>query len=136
MTTSAGEIARLDQGVVAFIALVKGDSDDVAQRLAHRLVRWQLFPDRKGRIGQSLLDTPGAGLLAVPQFTLAMVASKGVRADFSDAMPAAEASALFDSLLVKLRQELGRSVQSGEFGAEMSVRLCNEGPVTFLLEER
>ena len=133
--TADGRIGQIGEGVLALVALMRDDDAERAGKLAHRLVRWPVFTDDSDRITQSLLDRPGAGLLVVPQFTLAADGSKGIRADYGPAMPPAPARELFARVLELFAAELGRPVQSGEFAATMQVQLCNEGPVTFLLEQ-
>ena len=83
----------------------------------------------------SVSDIAG-GVLAVSQFTLAAETKKGLRPGCSTAMPPAEAEALYDYFVAQLNlrfKEIG-SVATGSFGADMKVSLCNDGPVTFLLE--
>jgi len=80
----------------------------------------------------SLADTGGA-LLAVPQFTLAADTRKGARPSFSSAAPPAEGERLFGRFVALARARVG-AVATGRFGAEMRVRLVNDGPVTFWLQ--
>ena len=103
-------------------------------RLAERLLVYRVFPDAAGRMNLSLADT-GGGLLLVPQFTLAADTHKGTRPSFSSAAPPERAKTLFDALVAEARRRHGK-VETGEFGAEMSVTLTNHGPVTFWLQVR
>jgi D-tyrosyl-tRNA(Tyr) deacylase len=80
----------------------------------------------------NLVDSSG-GLLVVSQFTLCAQTDKGLRPGFSTAAEPEKAEALYQLFVERCRRQLA-DVQTGEFGAYMQVRLCNDGPVTFLLE--
>lgn len=117
------------------LALVGFDRDDNAERLARLLEKtlsYRIFADTQGHMNLSLRDTHG-GLLIVSQFTLVANTRKGRRPSFSSAAPPDMAQALYDEFveLARLRYDV---VETGRFGADMQVRLINDGPVTFLLE--
>jgi D-tyrosyl-tRNA(Tyr) deacylase len=124
-----GEIGT---GLLVLIGVSAGDTPAQAERLAQRLLDYRVFPDAAGRMNLSLRDI-GAGLLLVPQFTLAADTRSGNRPGFSGAAQPALAQALFEQLVSATRAE-GRVVATGEFGAHMQVSLVNDGPVTFWLE--
>lgn len=131
--TVAGEsIGRIGAGMLALIGVEAGDAESNAERLAERLLGYRIFPDGEGRMNRSLRDIAG-GLLLVPQFTLAADTRKGTRPSFSGAAEPARAKALFDRL-VECARARHAEVATGRFGADMSVSLVNEGPVTFRLE--
>jgi D-tyrosyl-tRNA(Tyr) deacylase len=127
-------IADIGPGLLVLVGIERGDSDAEAGRLLQRLVSYRVFPDDAGRMNRSLLDT-GGELLLVPQFTLAADTKKGTRAGFSTAAGPQDGQRLFEALVVRARQRLGR-VAAGEFGAHMQVALVNDGPVTFWLQVR
>ncbi len=117
------------------LALVGFDKEDNAQRLARMLEKtlsYRVFPDTQGHMNLSLRDT-GGGLLIVSQFTLVANTRKGRRPSFSSAAPPDMAQALYDEF-VELAHVQYDVVETGRFGADMQVRLINDGPVTFLLE--
>ncbi|MCB1844895.1 MAG: D-tyrosyl-tRNA(Tyr) deacylase, partial [Halioglobus sp.] len=101
-------------------------------RLTERIVSYRVFPDNSGRMNRSLLDT-GLELLLVPQFTLAADTKRGTRASFTPAAAPEMGERLFNELADACQQALG-AVCRGQFGANMHVRLVNDGPVTFWLE--
>ena len=82
------------------------------------------------------LNDIGGGLLVVSQFTLAADTKKGMRPSFSSAASPEPAEALYDYFLKQAQIECQGRVASGEFGADMQVSLCNDGPVTFLLSSQ
>lgn len=124
-------VGEIGPGLLALIGVQKEDGEANVVRLAERLLVYRVFPDVAGRMNLSLSDS-GGGLLLVPQFTLAADTHKGTRPSFSSAAPPERAEALFDALVAEARRRHGK-VETGEFGAEMSVTLTNHGPVTFWL---
>jgi len=129
----AGEdLGRIGRGVLALVAVERGDTPREAGRLAGRVLAYRMFPDAQGRMNLSLADI-GGGLLAVPQFTLAADTRSGTRAGFSRAASPEEGAALFEAFLGACRAR-HREVACGRFGAHMQVSLVNDGPVTFWLQ--
>jgi D-tyrosyl-tRNA(Tyr) deacylase len=132
VTVDGHIVGSIGRGVLALVAVQRGDDASAAARLLERVLTYRIFEDEGGRMNRSLADIAG-GLLLVPQFTLAADTRKGTRAGFSGAEQPERARALFDELVVMAR---GRhtEVATGSFGANMRVALVNEGPVTFWLE--
>ena len=125
-------VGAISRGVLALIAVRPADSEASAERLLERLLDYRIFPDADGRMNLSTREV-GAGLLLVPQFTLAADTRKGTRAGFSGAAEPALARRLFEHLLARARASYPH-VSAGVFGADMQVSLINDGPVTFWLE--
>jgi len=123
-----GEIGA---GILALVAVEKGDSETQADRLLERILSYRIFEDNSGRMNLNLLQA-GGQLLLVSQFTLAANTNKGNRPSFTPAAEPSEGKRLFDYLLESARRKLG-DVPTGRFGAHMKVRLVNDGPVTFNL---
>jgi len=124
-------IASIDAGLLVLIGVEQGDSETQARRLAEKLLNYRVFSDAAGKMNLSLKDT-GGELLLVPQFTLAADTRSGNRPGFSTAAEPARGKELFDCLIAAARMQHG-SVETGRFGANMKVCLCNEGPVTLSL---
>jgi len=124
-------IAEIDQGLLALIGIERGDAEAQADRLLERLLGYRVFEDQQGKMNLSVAEK-SAGLLLVPQFTLAADTQKGMRPSFTPAAVPAEAERLFDYLCQAARQQ-HENVGAGKFGANMQVALINEGPVTFYL---
>lgn len=118
-------------GILALVAVEKGDTEAQADRLLQRLLAYRIFEDDSGRMNLNLRQVNGE-LLLVSQFTLAADTNSGNRPSFTPAATPAEGRRLFDYLLESARTELGK-VPSGRFGAYMEVSLVNDGPVTFSL---
>ena len=124
-------IAQIDRGLLVFVAVHRDDAERDVARLAERILTYRVFPDADGRMNRSLQDE-SAGLLLVPQFTLAADTRKGTRASFTKAAMPEKGAAYFELLVEHCRDALER-VETGEFGADMQVSLINDGPVTFWL---
>ena len=128
----AGESAgAIGPGLLALVAVERGDGEAEAARLAEKVASYRVFADAAGKMNLSLRDT-GGGLLAVPQFTLAADTDSGLRPSFSGAAVPDEGKRLFQKFL-DLSLPLVAKLASGRFGADMQVRLVNDGPVTFWL---
>jgi len=124
----AGDIGA---GIVALIAVEKGDTEAQADRLLQRLLAYRIFADDDGRMNLDLRQA-GGELMLISQFTLAADTNKGNRPGFSHAAEPADGRRLFDYLLDRARSQLP-GVQTGRFGAHMRLGLVNDGPVTFHL---
>lgn len=125
-------VGAIGPGLLALVAVERADDATTVARMARRLLAYRVFPDDRGRMHLALADT-GGGLLLVSQFTLAADTSAGLRPDFGPAAPAAHAAILFSELHAACRALHPPGVESGRFGAHMTVSLVNDGPVTFLL---
>src|SRR3990167_5600574 len=124
-------IAAIEKGILALIGIEKSDDEDSGKKLIDRILEYRIFPDTDGKSNLSLKSIDG-GLLLVPQFTLVAETNKGTRPGFSKGMAPQESSKLF-TFLVDYAKQNHPHIASGQFGANMQVTLCNDGPVTFLL---
>ena len=124
-------IGEIEQGILALIGIEKDDQESNANRLLERLLGYRIFSDEQDKMNLSVQDIQG-GLLLVPQFTLAADTRKGKRPSFSSAAKPAVGQQLFQYFITQA-QSIYPHVALGEFGADMKVSLCNDGPVTFWL---
>jgi len=120
-------IAGIGPGLLVLLGVHRDDTSDDADRVARKLLALRIFEDEGGRMNRSVTET-GAEILCVSQFTLYGDTRKGNRPSFVDAARPQEAEPLYE----RVRDALG--AQGGRFGAQMSVRLVNDGPVTLLVE--
>ncbi|MCU9847807.1 D-aminoacyl-tRNA deacylase [Defluviimonas sp. WL0024] len=123
---------EIGSGLMILVCAMQGDGEAEADQLAAKIAKLRIFKDEAGKMNRSLLDTGGAALV-VSQFTLAADTSRGNRPGFSTAAPPAEGERLYRCFSDRLRAA-GIEVANGEFGADMDVRLVNQGPVTIWLE--
>jgi D-tyrosyl-tRNA(Tyr) deacylase len=124
-------VGAIGAGLLALVAVEPGDDEARTARMAERLLGYRVFSDAQGKMNLSLADT-GGGLLLVSQFTLAADTGKGMRPSFTSAA-SPEAGRRWFERLVALCRERHRQVETGRFGAHMTVSLVNDGPVTFRL---
>lgn len=128
-----GEVAgAIGPGLLVLLGVERGDGDAACRKLADKVAGYRVFADGEGRMNLSVVDAGGA-VLVVSQFTLAADTRKGLRPSFSPAAEPSEAERLYEVFAARLG-EAGVEVATGRFGAAMQVSLCNDGPVTFLLE--
>lgn len=132
MLVESRQIAAIGSGLLVLFGVEKGDTENEVERLLEKLLKYRVFADTDQKMNLSLLDTAGE-LLMVPQFTLAADTAKGLRPSFSSAADPTEGRRLFE-LAVKRAKKSVKTVQSGQFGADMQVSLINDGPVTFWLQ--
>ena len=132
VTVGGERIAEIGHGLLALIGVEKHDNAAKAARLVDRILGYRIFADDEGKMNLNVVDVDG-GVLLVPQFTLVADTRKGMRPSFSSAADAETGSALFDTVVDIMERSTGR-VQQGRFGADMSVQLVNDGPVTFWLQ--
>ncbi|MCK4840915.1 MAG: D-tyrosyl-tRNA(Tyr) deacylase [Methylococcales bacterium] len=125
-------LGKIDQGIMALVAIEKEDTEKHAQRLIEKILNYRIFADEDDKMNLSLRDIKG-GLLIIPQFTLAANTSNGNRPSFSSAATPEKGLALFN-FFSELALKTYPSTQLGQFGADMKVSLTNDGPVTFTLK--
>ncbi|QFT57313.1 D-tyrosyl-tRNA(Tyr) deacylase [Sulfitobacter sp. THAF37] len=131
--TVAGErVGEIGAGLLILVCAMPQDTEATAEALAQKIAKLRLFKDDEGRMNLSLAQTGGAALV-VSQFTLAADTSRGTRPGFSYAAKPDAARALYEHFVRRV-QDLGIETQTGSFGADMSVALVNDGPVTIWLD--
>ncbi|UWR21566.1 D-aminoacyl-tRNA deacylase [Sulfitobacter sp. S190] len=132
VTVGGRVIGEIDAGLVILVCAMPGDDTATAEALALKISKLRLFKDDAGKMNLSLAQTGGSALV-VSQFTLAADTSRGNRPGFSGAAKPDVAKALYLHFAAHL-ETLGVPVATGEFGADMSVALVNDGPVTIWLD--
>jgi len=123
-------VAEIGPGLLVLLGMTHSDGIDDAAWLARKIPALRIFEDEAGLMNRSVLDIGGA-VIVVSQFTLYADTRKGNRPSFVAAARPEQAEPLYEALVRHLRDTLGASrVSTGVFGAEMKVRLLNDGPVT------
>jgi D-tyrosyl-tRNA(Tyr) deacylase len=127
-------VARIGHGLLAFVGFHGDDGEADLEYMADKIIGLRVFGDEEGKMNRSLADEGGA-LLIVSQFTLYGDARKGRRPSYSEAMAPGPAQEWYRRFVALCRTKTS-PVEEGVFGADMKVRLANEGPVTLLLDSR
>ncbi len=123
------------QGLLVLLAVEEADTPADLEWLSGKIVRLRVFDDENGVMNRSVQEIQG-GLLVVSHFTLFASTKKGNRPSYSRSARPEIAVPLYESFLQRLALDLGRPVQSGEFGADMQVSLTNDGPVTIIIDSK
>lgn len=124
-------VGQIGPGLLVLVCAMPGDGAAEVEKLAQKIAKLRIFKDDAGRMNLSVKDAGGAALV-VSQFTLA-ADLRGNRPGFSYAATPDEAERLYEAFADRLAQ-LGVPVERGRFGADMDVRLLNQGPVTIWLD--
>lgn len=126
-------VGAIGKGYLVLIGIGKDDTREDADFYIRKMIGLRIFEDENGKTNLSLGDV-GGQLLLVSQFTLYANCRKGNRPSFIDAGEPAQAEALYQYIIEECKKQV-QVVECGEFGADMKVRLCNDGPFTILLDE-
>lgn len=125
-------IGEIGKGCLVFIGVSDTDTEQTADKMVRKLTGLRIFEDADGKTNLSLGDVDGS-LLLVSQFTLYANCRKGNRPSFTEAGAPEKANALYEYIIESCRKTVPE-VRTGSFGAEMEVRLVNDGPFTILLD--
>src|SRR5207253_5258261 len=132
--TIAGEVrGAVNQGLLVLLAVEEADTADDIEWLSGKIVRLRIFNDENDVMNRSVQEI-GGGILLISQFTLFASTKKGNRPSYSRSARPEIAVPLYQQLIARLTQDLGRPIQTGEFGAHMDVSLTNDGPVTIIID--
>ena len=126
------ESASIKQGALVFVGFDPKDSIEEIKSLSKKLLNYKIFSDGKGKINLSIIET-NSEILLVPQVTLSVGTKKGTKPSFSAAADPLLGNQWFNDFQ-ELIEEKFKKPASGDFGADMSVSLVNEGPITFWFE--
>ena len=128
-------VGEIDRGLLVLLGAGAGDSETDLTYIVDKLVNLRIFPDADGKMNLSVLDIKG-GVLVVSQFSLYGDARKGRRPAFTSALEPVAAKQLYLRSLELLRTAGVTEVRAGIFAADMKVTLCNDGPVTIMLDSQ
>lgn len=127
--------SRIGRGLLVLVGVCAEDTDEDIEYLAGKLVRLRIFDDEAGVMNLDVRQTEGE-ILVVSQFTLQASTRKGNRPSYMHAAPEAVSRPLYERFTARVAELLGRSVPTGEFGADMQVELVNDGPVTIWIDSK
>jgi D-tyrosyl-tRNA(Tyr) deacylase len=127
--------AKIDRGLLILIGIENADSDEDSEWLAGKIVNLRIFDDPDEVMNLSIKDISG-DIIVVSQFTLQASTKKGNRPSYLKAAKPEVAIPIYERFLKILEGALEKSIQSGEFGADMKVSLLNDGPVTIIIDTK
>lgn len=127
--------SSIQQGFLILLGKGEDDSEDDIEWLVKKVVNFRVFDDEKGIMNKSILDINGE-ILVVSQFTLMASYKKGNRPSYIHAAKHEISIPLYQQFCKRLSAQLGKEVGTGEFGADMQVKLVNDGPVTICMDTK
>lgn len=125
-------VGKINKGFLVFIGVSNDDTKEIADKMIKKLIGMRIFDDENGKTNLALADVDGE-LLLVSQFTLYANCKKGNRPSFINAGAPDMANEMYEYIIEKCR-EMVKVVEKGEFGADMKVKLENDGPFTIVLD--
>ena len=125
--------SKINSGMVVLFCVEKEDTEDKLEWMATKIASLRMFEDENGKMNKSIIDINGE-ILIVSQFTLAADCKKGTRPSFDNAENPEKAKEMYEQFVKKIKNK-NIGVKTGVFAADMQVLLCNDGPVTFVLEK-
>lgn len=128
-------VGKCHKGFMILLGVADGDTKSDADKLIKKIPVLRVFEDENGKMNLSCLDVNGE-ILVISQFTLCADCSHGRRPSFTSSAPPDVANELYEYFVEQLRLSGVKSVETGEFGADMQVHLINDGPVTIILDSK
>lgn len=129
------EVAHIEKGLLILLGIVNDDVKEDIKWLSNKIVNLRIFSDENDVMNKSILDTKGQ-IIVVSQFTLHASTKKGNRPSYIKAAKPEIAIPLYEAFVKQIELDLGKKVQTGQFGADMKVELLNDGPVTIIIDSK
>ena len=126
---------EINTGLLILLGIEDADSDEDIEWLCRKVANLRIFNDDNNVMNKSVLEVTGE-ILLISQFTLHASTKKGNRPSYIKAAKPGIAVPLYEKFIAKLSAEVGKKVQTGEFGADMKVSLTNDGPVTIIIDTK
>ena len=127
--------STIKQGLLIFVGIINEDTKDDIEYLVKKAVNLRIFDDEYGVMNKSVIEIAGE-VLVVSQFTLHASTKKGNRPSYIRAAKSEISIPLYEEFCSSLSEQLNKEVQTGEFGADMKVKLINDGPVTISIDSK
>ncbi|WCO02158.1 D-aminoacyl-tRNA deacylase [Psychroserpens ponticola] len=135
VTIDSKIVASIANGLLILIGVVDEDTSEDIKWLSNKITNLRIFSDENGVMNESLLQSKGDAIV-VSQFTLQASTKKGNRPSYIKAAKPDIAIPLYESFIKQLESDLGKSIGTGQFGADMKVELLNDGPVTIIMDSK
>ena len=127
--------SEIGKGLMILVGFEDAGGSGDLEWMSRKIVNLRIFDDENGVMNKSILDVNG-DILLISQFTLHALTAKGNRPSYIKAARPEVAIPLYESFIKTLERDLGRSIGTGEFGADMKVALINDGPVTIFIDSK
>jgi D-tyrosyl-tRNA(Tyr) deacylase len=127
--------ASIQKGLLILLGIEEADGDEDMEWLSCKIVNLRIFNDAQGVMNISVKDD-GGEILLVSQFTLQASTKKGNRPSYIKAAKPEVAIPIYHRMILKVAEQLGKPIQTGEFGADMKIELVNDGPVTIVIDTK
>lgn len=131
-TTVCGAI---EKGFMVLLGIEENDNEEDIRWLSAKIVNMRIFNDENGLMNRSLKEVDG-DILLISQFTLFASTKKGNRPSFLQSAKPDIAIPIYEKMITQLETDSGKKIQTGKFGADMKVSLCNDGPVTIIIDSK
>ena len=128
-------VAQIQSGLLVLIGIEEADVQEDLQWLSSKIANLRIFSDANDVMNVSVKES-GGDVLVVSQFTLHALTKKGNRPSYIKAARPELALPIYESFVQQMESELGKKVQTGQFGADMKVALVNDGPVTLIIDTK
>lgn len=135
VTIEGKQVAEIASGLLILLGIVADDQDEDIKWLSNKIVNCRIFPDEQDVMNHSIKQNDG-DVIVVSQFTLHANTKKGHRPSYNLAAKPEIAIPLYETFLKQLELDMGKVIQTGEFGADMKVSLINDGPVTIIIDTK
>jgi D-aminoacyl-tRNA deacylase len=135
VTIEGIKVADIKSGLLILIGIEDADTQEDVDWLSAKIVKLRIFGDDEGLMNRSIEDING-DIIVVSQFTLHAATKKGNRPSYIRAAKPDIAIPLYEAFVKQMEKDLGKKVQTGEFGADMKVALLNDGPVTIIIDTK
>lgn len=135
VTINKEKVASIKEGLLILLGIINEDTQEDIKWLSNKIGNLRIFGDENGVMNKSLLDIDGEAIV-VSQFTLHANTKKGNRPSYIKAAKPDVAIPIYEAFVTQLELDLGKQVQTGEFGADMKVELLNDGPVTIIIDSK
>ncbi|QXP68837.1 D-tyrosyl-tRNA(Tyr) deacylase [Polaribacter sp. R2A056_3_33] len=135
VTIDNAKVAEIKMGLLVLLGIVDDDTQEDINFLVRKIVNLRVFNDENQVMNKSLIHIDGE-VIVVSQFTLQASTKKGNRPSYIKAARPEIAIPLYENFVATLENELGKKVQTGQFGADMKVALINDGPVTIIIDSK
>ncbi|MFN3753233.1 D-aminoacyl-tRNA deacylase [Flavobacterium sp.] len=128
-------VADIQQGLLVLVGFEDEDNSEDISWLTTKIANLRIFGDANDVMNLSIKDVDGE-MIIVSQFTLHALTKKGNRPSYIKASKPEIAIPLYENFIAQMETELGKKVQTGQFGADMKVALLNDGPVTIIIDSK